>query len=103
MYPAVFVPAQPRHLCYFLVDVKALGFKGFGGLGGQFQRQLPSKQALTFGFGFEGFMQPFGAVVCQGFALGLCGQRVQGLEFYGNIGVFVEESVQCQLVVIAGW
>ena len=47
-------------------------------------------------------MQPFGAVLRQGFAFGLGGQRIQAIEFGGDIGVFVKESVQRALVVITG-
>lgn len=95
MQLAVLAPFQARHLRHFPVHLEALGFEGFGGLGGQFEGQFPGKQALAFGFRFEGFMQPFGAVLRQGFTLGLGGQRVQGIEFGGHIGVFVEEPVQC--------
>lgn len=102
MQLAVFVPAQACHLRHFLVHLEALGFEGFARVSGEFEGQLPGKQALALGFCFKGFMQALGAVLRQGFALGLGGQWVEAIEFGGDIGMFVEESVQRELVVITG-
>lgn len=102
MQLAVLGPAQACHLRHLFVHLKALGLEGLGGFGGELEGQFPGEKALALGLCFEGFMQPLGAVLGQGFALGLGGQRVQAIEFGGDIGVFVEESVQRELVVITG-
>lgn len=85
------------------MHLKALGFEGFGGVGGQLEGQLPGEQILAFRFGFESFVQAFGAVLRQGFALGLCGQGVEGVQLRGHLRMFVQESVQRALVVITGF
>lgn len=103
MQLTVFSPAQPRHLRDFPVHLKALGFEGFGGVGGQLEGQFPGEQVLAFRFGFKGFVQAFGAVLRQGFALGLRGQGVEGVQLRGHVRMFTQESVQRTLVVITGF
>lgn len=102
MQLAVFDPTEAGHLRHFLMHFKALRFKGFDGVGSQLEGQLPGKEALLFSFCLEGFMQPFGAVLRQRFALGLRGQRVQGVELCGHIWVLFQESIQRELVVFSG-
>ena len=102
MQLAVFDPTEAGHLRHFLVHFEALCFKGFDGVGSQLEGQLPGKEALKFSFCLEGFMQPFGAVLRQSFALGLRGQRVEGVQLRGHFWVLVQEPIQRELVVFSG-
>ena len=103
MQLAVFDPTQARHLRHFPVHFKALRLKRFDRVGGQLECQLPGKQTLAFGLRFEGFMQAFGAVLRQRFALGLGSQGVQCVHLRGDLGVLRQKSIQRQLVVFARW
>ena len=102
MQLAIFIPAQPGHLRDLFVHFQALGFKLVSGVRGQFQGQFPREQALLFRFGLEGFMQAFSTVLREGFALGLRGQRVEGVELRGDVRVLVQKTVQGALVIITG-